>query len=253
MASKQPTYDVWFVQANKVFRQVPFGVITEWLLQGKLTVEDRVSEAGQKNWQAFGQSQQFSLYVPDLAGALAVSEAAESARKSGNAPPAPPEPPLQPPDEAWPRHHDDDDDEVDMIPLIDISLVLLVFFMMTAKVAPVARVNVPDTQNISITANAKGSYWIGVEKGPGDTPLYAISRDGKEPKAGDERLDSQAKLFAKFDELLRRETKPVQVHIAMHRDLPCELVEQLAYELEARKVQGVPIETLLAEVNQKSP
>ena len=33
------------------------------------------------------------------------------------------------------RRRDDEDDDVDMIPLIDISLVLLIFFMMTATVA----------------------------------------------------------------------------------------------------------------------
>ena len=43
---------------------------------------------------------------------------------------------------------DEDDDEVDMIPLIDISLVLLIYFMMTATVSAEAhKVTLPESRN----------------------------------------------------------------------------------------------------------
>ena len=47
----------------------------------------------------------------------------------------------------WPKRTGDEDDDVDMIPLIDISLVLLIFFMMTMTVAAISRIQVPDMAN----------------------------------------------------------------------------------------------------------
>ena len=38
-------------------------------------------------------------------------------------------------DDGWGRPHGDEDDDVDMIPLIDISLVLLIYFMMTSAIS----------------------------------------------------------------------------------------------------------------------
>ena len=47
----------------------------------------------------------------------------------------------------------EEDDDPDMIPLIDISLVLLIFFMMTSTVAVVSsQINVPEVQNGSTLA-----------------------------------------------------------------------------------------------------
>src|SRR5205823_6635879 len=72
------------------------------------------------------------------------------------------------------RHgHSDDDEDVDMVPLIDISLVLLIFFMMTTTVAIAgSNINVPETQFATLSSE-RGTPWIGLDLGPGGEPVFS--------------------------------------------------------------------------------
>lgn len=273
MAAPRELFDVWFTAQNGVYRRVPFAVVTEWLVSGRVTLGDRLTPAGAEQWLLVRDLPRFAAYVPDLANADAPPEdepepepepAALPASGSDIAPPRPVEraeraiaadPEVRAEvegDAEFPKPHPDEDDDVDMIPLIDISLVLLVFFIMTAKVAPVARVQVPDTQNIAQRSNAKGSYWIGVDLGPGNAPLYSLSKDGETPTSENDRLATEADLFKRFDEMMRRETRPVKVTVAGHQNVECDVIERISFQLETRKAKNVPIDTIQAEVNERA-
>ena len=108
-------FDLWFVQANTVTKEVPFHVVTDWVQQARAVAEDKVRPSGTADWYPLGSVVAFQPYFPSPE--LTPYEEPEEI--------APVE--MEP---EWPRSAADDDDDVDMIPLIDISLVLLIFFMM---------------------------------------------------------------------------------------------------------------------------
>jgi biopolymer transport protein ExbD len=111
-------FDVWIIERNTVYQKVPFTVVADWTQEGRLLENDKVRPAGTTVWQRLGDHPLLTAYVPraDSTRAEDTAEALESIElefpgKPGEA----------------------EDDDVDMIPLIDISMVLLVFFMMTAQ------------------------------------------------------------------------------------------------------------------------
>ncbi len=114
------SFDVWIVDRNTVYQKVPYDVVADWVEEGRLLERDCVRPAGQPNvaWQRIKEH-------PQLAPFLAPLET----------------PPEEKPTEVEQeidlvieqRIKEAEDDDVDMIPLIDISMVLLVFFVMTAE------------------------------------------------------------------------------------------------------------------------
>jgi hypothetical protein len=44
MADKKRLLDIWILEINKVYRDVPFAVVTDWLQQGRLLPEDKVRQ-----------------------------------------------------------------------------------------------------------------------------------------------------------------------------------------------------------------
>src|SRR5271165_4008574 len=114
MAEKPRTLDVWLVEANTVYREVPYTVVTDWVQQGRLLEDDRVRLVGTTDWLKIADVAALAAYLPkpipqaeDRAEALEPVESGMS----------------------WRHRPEDEDDDVDMIPLIDVSLVLLIFFM----------------------------------------------------------------------------------------------------------------------------
>ncbi len=52
------------MEINKVYREVPFAVVTDWLQQGRLLAEDKVRLAGGKTWHAVSQRSRLRAYLP---------------------------------------------------------------------------------------------------------------------------------------------------------------------------------------------
>ena len=54
--SDQPKsfFDVWFIAANSVMKEVPYHVVTDWVQQTKLSAEDRVKPSGTADWFKLG-------------------------------------------------------------------------------------------------------------------------------------------------------------------------------------------------------
>src|SRR6266478_3979856 len=128
MTQTKRFFDIWIVESNTVYREVPFTVVTDWLQQGRLLTSDKAKPSGTGDWRELGQ-------LPDMAAFLPQREAhrAEDVAEA-----------LEPVEleMSWRRPVGDDDQDVDMIPLIDVSLVLLIFFMMTSTVGALAP-NIP--------------------------------------------------------------------------------------------------------------
>jgi len=239
MAKTRKSYDVWFVSANTVYRAVPYNIVTDWIQQGRLTRNDQLRLSGDKNWTLLTD-------MPDLSVYLSADDETERVEDVAEA--------LEPVEFefAWKRRPEDEDEDVDMIPLIDISLVLLVFFMMTATVSSVSRIMVPEAKNTPQVAENTKAFWIGIDRAEDGTPIYSLARGSKAAPPEDDKLKTLAELLDRFDKQIREVSSPVEVRIAAHADIRCEDVARVSTEIETRRVKGILIDTIRAEVNEAS-
>src|ERR1700681_206048 len=147
MADKKRLLDVWILEINMVYREVPFAVVTDWLQQGRLLPEDKVRLAGGKTWHLLPNVPALAPFLP-RAEPLAIEDKAEA---------------LEPIDLGFvpTRLLEEEDQDVDMIPLIDVSLVLLIFFMMTATTSSgfLSTINTPGAK-YQLATPAAESFWV---------------------------------------------------------------------------------------------
>lgn len=206
--------DVWITETHAVYTEVPFAVVTDWVQQGRLLADDRVRLAGNKTWHAIEKVPALRPYLPQ-AEPLETSAASEA---------------MEPVDLGWKwkRPEDAEDEDVDMIPLIDISLVLLIFFMMTATISSgiMAPIKTPETSYPTGVLSAD-QFWIGVDTKDKQT-VYSLGHD----------KDELAAPTASFDEfrgtLMRQFAKSsgeIKIRIRADRGLPIDTVTGLIREL----------------------
>src|SRR5437588_10837224 len=106
MAEKRRFYDVWIIEANTVYREVPFDVVADWVQQGRLLEDDMLRPSGTADWFRLGDVVDFAVYVP-----------------KPQAPDAEPPSPVEPMEAVetgftWRRRSELEETDVDMIPLI---------------------------------------------------------------------------------------------------------------------------------------
>jgi biopolymer transport protein ExbD len=214
--------DVWIVETQAIYTDVPFTVVADWVQQGRLLADDRVRLAGNKTWHLVSKVPALNPYLP-RAEPLETSSASEA---------------LQPVDLGWNwrQPEETEDEDVDMIPLIDISLVLLIFFMMTATISSgiLAPIQTPETQ-YPHGMLAADQFWIGVDtKGPGpakknDSRIwYSLGRDKEELAAP---TDQFADFLGTLTRQFAQEKGEVKVRIRADRGLPIETVTGLIRDL----------------------
>lgn len=226
MADKQRLVDVWIVEINKVYRDVPFAVVTDWLQQGRLLTEDKVRLAGGKTWHLVHKVPALAPFVP-RPEPLAVEDQAEA---------------LEPVDLGFmpTRRIEEEDEDVDMIPLIDISLVLLIFFMMTATVSSgfLSTINTPGAK-YQLATPAADSLWIGIDSKSGggqvekDTagkalPWYSLGKDNQELQAP---TTTGAAVLDALGQLLAAQEGEVNVRLRADRGLTVETIKGMTVEL----------------------
>jgi biopolymer transport protein ExbD len=232
--------DVWLLASNTVYKGVPFAVAAGWAEQGRLAKTDKVRPAGEQDsdWTVVEKMELLADYL--YGGGHKVDEAndgAESFEKVEI-------------DPAWPKSRLESDDEVDMIPLIDISLVLLIFFMMTSVVSSMSPVQVPGMKYGTEIDSADGAITILIERDPENNPLYSIQVGKEKPKVDESGRGDRDKLLALLDQELTKNKKDVDVRIACHELLPRSVVGDLCVELQKR-VEKQQISRYSAEVNEK--
>jgi biopolymer transport protein ExbD len=221
MAELRRFLDVWIVEANTVYKEVPFNVVSDWIEQGRLLEDDMLKPSGTKEWQRIGGSPDFAAYLP-RALPQRVQDTAEA---------------LEPVEIgfSWKRPKEDDDDEVDMIPLIDVTLVLLIFFMITAIPGASSLVALPGARSGDIDTEYK-SAGIAIDligKGERTEPRFSLSM-GNVPSSdpADQNIQTLGEALGRFQTLLDKNTGAVEVTINAHEDVKASLLLQLTVALE---------------------
>jgi biopolymer transport protein ExbD len=214
--------DVWIVDSNLVYREVPYTVICDWIQQGRLLEDDRLRPSGTSEWFPLASMPAFTPYLPRVEP-LRPDDEAEALE------------PVQI-DFAWKRPRPDEDEDVDMIPLIDVSLVLLIFFMMTATVASAAFfINVPTALRTTQLSSDPQSFWIGIERLADNSIVYALGEGDTLPLEADRGLKEKEVI----QRLTARLRHPVPVHIKAAADVPFGLVKQVTADLSLPKARGL--------------
>lgn len=218
MSKKQTTLDVWIVESNTVYKAVPYAIITDWLQQGRLLEDDKAKPAGSKDWQRLGDLMEMQAFLPKPEPFRAddQAEALESVHV----------------DFAYSRPTDDEDEDVDMIPLIDVSLVLLVFFMLTAATGLAAAVNMPEVDNHLMADNQLGLH-IDITRDEDGNPIFALRAGEKaaEPDEGD--LRSMAAVLDRLKTRLVKTTGQVELQINADKELRAKVCRDLLLALRA--------------------
>jgi biopolymer transport protein ExbD len=221
MTEKRRFLDVWIIESNTVYREVPFQVVADWVQQGRLLENDMLRRSGTAEWFPVGGSSDFSPYLP-RAEPFRVDDTAEA---------------LEPVelDFRWKKRHDEEDDDVDMIPLIDVSLVLLIFFMLTASASGLAAfVPTPQAEygtlligGVQLNINLEG-------EGGNRQPVFSLSVDNKFlDREKDSNLQTMGALLSRLQEYLANQPERVEVTINAHPDVKSGLVRELITQLES--------------------
>jgi biopolymer transport protein ExbD len=216
MAENRRLLDVWIVETNAAYKAVPFETVANWLQQGRLLGEDRVRPAGTPTWFRIDAISALTPYLPqaepqrveDQAEALEAVEAEFSWRRSGS----------------------DEDDDPDMIPLIDISLVLLIFFMMTAAIQAglFTPIDTPAAEH-QLASIREGSYWVGIDKDKKGQPLYSLGKDNRQvEEPGPDLSRVKAALLKELADVKGE----ARINLRGDRTLPYEVIKGVQYELQ---------------------
>jgi len=225
MAAKERQIDVWIVDLKKVYTGVPFTVVTDWLQQGRLLASDRVRLAGKEKWHPIDKVPALTPYLP-RPQPLAVEDRAEAME------------PIELGLES-PKVIEAEDEDVDMIPLIDVSLVLLIFFMMTTAISSGVFSTIPTpAAKHQLAAISKDMLWLGIEKKDGAT-LYSLGKDSDRKRYIVEPTEDSI-VGALETELLGIEGE-VKIRIRADKNLPIETIKDAVdglQKLEANLNRG---------------
>jgi biopolymer transport protein ExbD len=216
MGDNRRLLDVWIVETNTAYRSVPFETVANWLQQGRLLGEDRVRPAGTQDWFQIDSIRALTPYVPKLEPQR-VEDPAEA---------------LEPVEAefSWRRPSDLEEDDPDMIPLIDVTLVLLIFFMMTAAVQSgvFGPIDTPPAQH-QLTTIKEGTYWVAIDRDAKGSVRYALGKDDKQVHpTGLEMAPVLAALKKELDQV-RGE---VRVSLRADQQLPIEVIKGMTLELQ---------------------
>jgi biopolymer transport protein ExbD len=248
IAKPPKTFDVWFVAVNTVYRAVPYQVVADWTQQGRLSAADKLRPAGVEGaWKPVSEWPNFADYIPRPV-VHAVAPAPGEAAPAGAAiaiPEAPEEETL-----ITSRKPGEEDDDVDMIPLIDISMVLLVFFIMVSASGALSPVDVPEMRFGGELVSDPEAITISIEKKPNGEEVFYSIREGQSPaKPANAQLPNDVETLKVLDQILSERTRPPEVRIACEKDLPSERVHELAKELK-RRFEQRKINSFVATVNE---
>jgi biopolymer transport protein ExbD len=125
-----------------------------------------------------------------------------------------------------------------MIPLIDISMVLLVFFIMIKAAGALAPVDVPEMRYGGQLSADPEAITITVDKLNEQDVYYAVRIGQNPPKPSHNLLPTPEKAVAALNELLVEVARPPEVRIACVKNLPRERVYELRRELESLQKKG---------------
>ncbi len=114
-----------------------------------------------------------------------------------------------------------------MIPLINVSLVLLVFFMMTAgAIAVASNIQLPEAAH-NLTSGNEAMIWVGVqavEADPSAPPYYSIGEGENPPTSKDDEGLTEKQVLDRLDAKLKEKAgRKVDVQVPRRRQPACRL------------------------------
>ena len=199
-------YDVWIIKANQVIREIPAATIVQWIEERRLVVRDKIRPAGTADWFEVGQH-------PSLVNTLPQKENPETEI-------------LEPPFHSYQKHQGVDDD-IDMIPLIDVSLVLLVYFLMsTSSLGSGTSTKLPIAEYASVQG-IKDQAWIEVENNKAYTVGFAERKKDQTTK-----FESQDKLIAYLQDEIKKGQGFKEVTVYAPGDISAGTIRTLVTSIE---------------------
>lgn len=267
MVKPPKAFDVWFLTANTVYKSVPFGVVADWAQQGRLGRTDKVRPAGTTQpWVDVAANEFLADYLRRPAASAVVPVAPTPA--VDNSPIVLPatstvaETAAQPAELheeeglTFRRPHGEEDDDVDMIPLIDVSMVLLVFFIIMRAAGAVSPVEVPEMKYAGELRNDPEAITISIEKKDEATVFYSVRLGQASARPEHDLLKTPEEAIRAMEQLLADVQHPPEVRIACRKDLPRERVYEIRRELEPkfkeRKINSFTA-TVMEAPQKKSP
>ena len=252
MASRGESFDVFLIVADTVYKGVPYHVVCGWAEQGRANADDKLRPAGSTApWMRFGDHPMVSDFLPRKPRTAPIPKAGPGQPVASVAASSlyPEEPAHAIEMDRWKKTPDDDDDDVDMIPLIDVSLVLLIFFMLTTAVSSSSPVRVPGMKNTGKLSKDPDALTVYLDKRPNGDIFYGVGIGAAGPTKENNNLQSAGDLSDRLDMILGKVSRAPEVRIACHVDLQRAYVKQVAQDLEKRRLKGT-IAFYAAEVNE---
>ena len=167
--------DVRVQSLDRVYPAVAFTVLGNWIQEGRLLADDQVRPVGGQHWQRLIDHPLLAAYFPQPV-AVQADDHAEA---------------FEPVELGLGGRGESEDDDPDMIPLIDISLVLLVFFMMTAgSIVTASIVDTPPAENARVIQPGE-TIKVSLSSREGNVQYYF--GDQPQPLTQQETLDLVAK------------------------------------------------------------
>jgi biopolymer transport protein ExbD len=236
MAEKRRLLDVWIVASNTVYREVPFTVVADWVQQGRLLEDDMLKPSGTNEWSKVGSPDNFEAYLPKPQAHRSEDQAEALERVEL--------------DFSYKRHRDEEDDDVDMIPLIDVSLVLLIFFMLLSAGAGVASaIQVPGVDFPDVAVINPQELTVGIDLQDGKE-VYSIGVGNKPPADDDHKnIATYPEMLSLLQNMLSR-TDRDEVTINAHKDVRSGIVRNLTADLARGPFRG-KVSRVLIGVNEK--
>jgi biopolymer transport protein ExbD len=243
VAKTSTTYDVHVLASDTIYKGMPWDAVTAWCENGRISGQDKIRTSGTTEWQLIGTNPKFVDYLfkakpEDPEEIAAQLEEVE----------------LDPPR----QHRAEEDDDVDMIPLIDVSLVLLLFFIMKISAATVSPIEVPTMKNAAEVRKDADAINIQIDKRADGSVFYFLQVGNRSIPAEDNNLPTVEALISRLDAKLAEWPKlmppdkppiPPEVRIACNKELPRSRVQQVAKYLDERKANN-KIAFFAAEVKE---
>jgi len=199
-------YDVWIIKANQVIREIPAATIAQWIEERRLVVRDKIRPAGTANWFEVGQHPSLINILPQKENPK--PETLESQSHSF-------------------QKHQSVDDDIDMIPLIDVSLVLLVYFLMsTSSLGSGTSTKLPIAEYASVQG-IKDQAWIEVENNKAYTVGFAERKKDQTTK-----FESQDKLIAYLQDEIKKGPGFKEVTVYAPGDISAGTIRNLVTSIE---------------------
>ena len=243
--AKAVAYDVWLVTSDQIYKGVPYQVLAGWIDTGRAAPTDRVRSAGSNEaWVPVKSHPVLSDFVRKAAPVAVASVAAVP----GSAPVHHEE--LETPELEFFKHPEDEDTEVDMIPLIDISLVLLIFFMMTSVVSALSPVDVPAIASGHEPTNAADAISVQIDLRENGSAFYAVQIGTGPITPENNNLETLPQVKGRLDAVLSTVTKPPEARITCNKKIKHIRVAELVTVLDEYRRRGL-IVVYKAEVNEQ--